>query len=68
MNDFGVTDYETLLARAEILLGDLQIAESWIAKPAIGLNGLRPVDLLASNEGIRVLNDFLLRLEYCVYT
>ncbi|MHC5348051.1 antitoxin Xre/MbcA/ParS toxin-binding domain-containing protein [Metapseudomonas furukawaii] len=50
------------------MLGSRQSAERWIHKPALGLDGARPVDMLASAEGVRLLDEFLGRLEYGVYT
>ena len=40
----------------------------WMVKPAMGLNGQRPIDLLSTEEGVQQLHDFLGRLEYGVYT
>lgn len=61
------TSYEELLKRVESMLGRRQSAERWIAKPARGLDGARPVDMLASAEGVKLLEEFLVRLEYGVY-
>lgn len=67
MNDGFDGSYDELLKRVERMLGSRQSAEQWIAKPARGLNGARPVDMLASAEGVRLLDEFLGRLEYGVY-
>ncbi len=68
MNEGFDASYNELLERVEKLLGNRQSAEQWIAKPARGLDGARPVDMLASAEEVRLLDEFLGRLEYCVYT
>lgn len=67
MNDGFDVSYEELLKRVESMLGSRQSAEQWIAKPARGLDGARPVDLLTSAEGVTLLEEFLIRLEYGVY-
>ncbi|WP_233887961.1 antitoxin Xre/MbcA/ParS toxin-binding domain-containing protein [Paraburkholderia flagellata] len=43
-------------------------AEGWLETPAYGLDGRRPVDLLRSAEGTRVIYDLLTRLDYGTYT
>ncbi|MCY1275231.1 putative toxin-antitoxin system antitoxin component [compost metagenome] len=68
MNEGFDASYEELLKRVERMLGSRLSAEQWIYKPARGLDGARPVDMLASAEGVRLLDDFLGRLEYGVYT
>ena len=68
MNERFDGSYDALLKRAEKMLGDRRFAERWIFKPALGLNGARPVDMLASAEAARILDEFLGRLEYGVYT
>lgn len=47
-------------------MGDDALA--WLVKPAMGLNWQRPIDLLATEEGVQVVHDFLMRLEHGVYT
>ena len=39
----------------------------YIARPAMGLDGHRPLDLLATPAGVELVEDFLERLEYGVY-
>lgn len=68
MNEGFDGSYDALLKRVESMLGDRQSAEQWISEPALGLNGARPVDMLASTEGVRLLDELLVRLEYGVYT
>lgn len=58
---------ETLAKAAEIF-GSNEDAELWMSKPAMGLDGQRPIDLLQTVQGAELVNDFLGRLEYGVYT
>jgi putative toxin-antitoxin system antitoxin component (TIGR02293 family) len=37
-------------------------------RPAIGLEQHRPIDLLTTPAGVEIVEDFLRRLEYGVYT
>lgn len=43
-------------------------AAAWLIEPAIGLDRQRPIDLLSTREGVQVVHDYLMRLEYGVYT
>ena len=56
------------LARASEVFGTRETAEEWLTKPAIGLNSERPIDLLQTVQGTELVNDFLIRLEYGVYS
>jgi putative toxin-antitoxin system antitoxin component (TIGR02293 family) len=56
-----------LLARATALFGSQRAAEGWLEQPALGLNGHRPIDLLATPPGVELVEDLLTRLEYGVY-
>ena len=53
--------------KAAELLGSQEEAELWLQRPAIGLNQLRPIDLLATPEGVELVEDFLERLRFGVY-
>jgi putative toxin-antitoxin system antitoxin component (TIGR02293 family) len=50
------------------VLGSQQEAEQWLERPAIGLDRRRPIDLLATPAGVELVETFLERLEYGVYT
>ena len=50
------------------IFGSKEDAELWVSKPAMGLDGQRPIDLLQTVQGAELVNDFLGRLEYGVYT
>jgi putative toxin-antitoxin system antitoxin component (TIGR02293 family) len=55
------------VARATEVFGGLAEAERWLAEPALGLDGQRPIDLLRTLQGAELVGDFLGRLEYGVY-
>jgi len=56
------------LAKATPIFGGREAAEQWMSRAAVGLNGQRPIDLLQTVQGAELVNDFLTRLEYGVYT
>jgi putative toxin-antitoxin system antitoxin component (TIGR02293 family) len=60
--------FAEILARATTLLGSQEEAEQWLERPAIGLDQRRPIDLLATPAGVQLVEEFLRRLEYGVYT
>lgn len=55
------------LAKASQVFGSRGKAEEWLSKPAMGLDGQRPIDLLQTAQGAELVNDFLTRLDYGVY-
>jgi putative toxin-antitoxin system antitoxin component (TIGR02293 family) len=57
-----------ILAKATDVLGSREAAEQWLERPAIGLNQRRPIDLLATPAGVEMVESFLERLDYGVYT
>lgn len=60
--------FAEIIAKATDIMGTQEAAEAWFLEPAIGLNNRRPIDLLASSAGAGVIEDYLTRLEYGVYT
>ncbi|HXQ68117.1 MAG TPA: antitoxin Xre/MbcA/ParS toxin-binding domain-containing protein [Alphaproteobacteria bacterium] len=60
--------FAEILAKATAVLGSQEEAEQWLERPAIGLDQRRPIDLLATPAGVELVEDFLERLEYGVYT
>jgi putative toxin-antitoxin system antitoxin component (TIGR02293 family) len=60
--------FAEILAKAMAVLGSQEAAEQWLEQPATGLNQHRPIDLLATPAGVELVEDFLSRLEYGVYT
>jgi putative toxin-antitoxin system antitoxin component (TIGR02293 family) len=49
------------------VLGTPKLAEAWMSKPAIGLDGRRPIDLLDNAIGTQLVSELLARVEYGVY-
>ena len=56
------------LAKATEVFGGQGEAERWMSRPAMGLDGQRPIDLLQTLQGAELVNEFLSRLEYGVYS
>ncbi len=56
----------TPFARAIDALGSAEKADRWMRKPDRALAGQRPIDLLGSEEGTRVVDDALGRLRHGV--
>jgi putative toxin-antitoxin system antitoxin component (TIGR02293 family) len=61
-------EFAKILAKATHVLGSQDEAEQWLRRPAIGLDQERPVDLLTTPAGVKLVEDYLERLEYNVYT
>jgi putative toxin-antitoxin system antitoxin component (TIGR02293 family) len=55
-------------AKATRVLGSQEEAELWLKRPAIGLDQQRPIDLLTTPAGVKLVEDYLGRLEYDGYT
>ncbi len=60
--------FAEILARTTRVLGSQEEAEHWLKRPAIGLDQKRPIDLLTTPAGVKLVEDYLGRLEYSVYT
>jgi putative toxin-antitoxin system antitoxin component (TIGR02293 family) len=60
--------FAEILARATQVLGSQEAAEHWLERPAIGLDRNSPIDLLATPAGTKMVDDYLTRIEYGVYT
>ena len=59
--------FAEILARATAVLGSQEEAERWLERPAVGLEQRRPIDLLATQAGVELVEEFLQRLEWGVY-
>ena len=68
MTDSLATRKARTLRLATKIMGGESEAKRWMVKRVMGLDGQRPVDLLRSAEGAEIIRDFLIRLEYGVYT
>ena len=55
------------LAKASEVFGSRAAAERWMTQPAMGLDGSRPLALLATVQGTELVTEFLGRLEAGVY-
>lgn len=53
-----------VVARAEEAIGEFAKAQRWLRKPNRALRGKRPLDLAASDVGIRVVEQLLGRIEH----
>ena len=68
-----VSESERLWRFAEILghamrvFGSQSEAEQWLGRPAIGLDHKKPIDLLRTHPGARLVSEYLTRMEYGVY-
>lgn len=56
------------LAKATEVLGSKERAEEWMNRPATGLDGRRPIEMLQTVQGTELVTDYLTRLEYNVYS
>jgi putative toxin-antitoxin system antitoxin component (TIGR02293 family) len=63
-----VWEFAEILTRATSVLGSRKEAEAWLLRPAIALEQRRPLDLLETSEGRRMVGELLERMEYGVYT
>ena len=55
------------LSQASATFGNRDAAERWMARPAMGLDGARPIDLMQTLQGAELVTEFLGRLEHGVY-
>jgi putative toxin-antitoxin system antitoxin component (TIGR02293 family) len=60
--------FAEILAKATRVFGSQDEAEQWLQRPAIGLNRQRPIDFLTTPAGVQLVETYLGRLEYGVYT
>lgn len=60
--------FTALLVQATQTLGSRESAEKWFATPQPGLDGRRPIELMATAPGAELVEDLLIRMEYDVYT
>jgi putative toxin-antitoxin system antitoxin component (TIGR02293 family) len=59
--------FAEILAKATKILGSQEEAEHWMERPAIGLDDRRPIDLLTTPAGAKLVEEHLGRMEYGVY-
>lgn len=56
-----------LMALAIDVMGNQDMAKVWFHKPALGLSGSKPIDLLSSEEGSGQVKVFLQRMQLGIY-
>ena len=60
--------FAEVLAQAAEVMGGHDAAERWMAAPAAGLDGARPIELMRTLQGAELVSDLLGRLEHGVYS
>jgi putative toxin-antitoxin system antitoxin component (TIGR02293 family) len=60
--------FAEILAKATKVLGSQEEAEQWLQRPAMALDQQRPIDLLATPAGAKLVETLLVRIQYGVYT
>lgn len=60
--------FAEILTKAIDVFGSQEAAEKWLEEPAIGLERRKPIDLLSTPAGVEIVEDYLVRLEYGVYS
>lgn len=59
--------FAEILAKATLVFGSSEDAQSWIVSPALGLDGDTPLRMLLNPAGFGLVDDFLVRMGHCVY-
>lgn len=59
--------FAEVLAHATRVFGSQVEAEQWLDHPAIGLDHRKPIDLLRTHPGTRLVSAYLTRIEHGVY-
>jgi putative toxin-antitoxin system antitoxin component (TIGR02293 family) len=59
--------FAEVLAHATSVFGSQGEAEHWLDRPAIGLDHRKPIDLLRTHPGTRLVSEYLTRIEHGVY-
>ena len=59
--------FAEVLAHATRVFGSQVEAEQWLDRPAIGLDHRKPIDLLRTHPGTRLVSEHLTRIEHGVY-
>lgn len=59
--------FSEILEKATEIFGSQAEAEAFLERPAIGLNQMRPIDLLATPAGVALVETHLERIKYGVY-
>lgn len=59
--------FAEIVAKATSVFGSQDAAEEWLGKPARVFEGKRPIELLATQTGTQLVEDFLEQMDYGVY-
>lgn len=59
--------FAEILAKAIQVFGSQEEAERWMEEHAIGLNQMRPIDLLSTTAGTELVDTYLEQIEHGVY-
>ncbi len=62
-----VWQFMELLAKAEDVFGSRERAVDWILEPAMALENRRPIELLTTRVGARLVDDVIERMRHGVY-
>ncbi|MNJ40808.1 hypothetical protein D3C77_357100 [compost metagenome] len=57
-----------IMKKAINVFGQYSIAQRWLIEPALGLDHVPPCTLLSTSSGYEAVHDYLVRLQYGVYT
>jgi putative toxin-antitoxin system antitoxin component (TIGR02293 family) len=57
-----------IMTKAMQVMGDMKSASDWMMHPALGLDGKRPIELLGTETGRELVEEYLGRIEHGVYT
>lgn len=60
--------FARILGHAIGIFGSEELAAAWMTRPAIGLEHRRPADLLVTYPGTELVEQYLTRIEFGVYT
>lgn len=60
-------NFAEVMTQATAVFGSTEEGVRWLDRPALALEGQRPIDLLSSSAGYDLVKDLLTRLEYGVY-
>lgn len=67
-NSSRLWDLAEVKALATSVFGDRHEAEQWLDRPALALNGSRPIELMKTIQGTKAVKELLARIEHGVYT
>ena len=60
--------FAEILSHATRVFGSQAEAEQWLGRPAIGLDQRKPIELLRTHPGARLVAEYLTRIEHGVYS